>query len=89
MFICRTYFEKVILGEECANPKPHPDPYLEGLKALGVRAEETIICEDSPAGTAAYPPLLPPTFVSAHVTLLKLVNCVNMPPEHVFVRWGT
>ncbi len=39
-----------MLGEECANPKPYPDPYLEGLKAFGVKPEETIVCEDSPSG---------------------------------------
>ena len=49
----------MILGEECANPKPHPDPYLEGLKALGTRPEETIICEDSPAGAAPCCSFLP------------------------------
>ena len=40
----------MVLGEECANPKPYPDPYLEGLKAFGVKPEETIVCEDSPSG---------------------------------------
>ncbi len=40
----------MVLGEECANPKPYPDPYLAGLKAFGVKPEETIICEDSPSG---------------------------------------
>lgn len=47
------WFDKVVLGEECANPKPYPDPYQEGLKAFGVKPEETIVCEDSPSGTAA------------------------------------
>jgi FMN phosphatase YigB (HAD superfamily) len=49
---CRKWFDKVVLGEECANPKPYPDPYQEGLKAFGVKPEETIICEDSPSGEA-------------------------------------
>ena len=40
----------MVLGEECANPKPYPDPYQEGLKAFGVKPEETIVCEDSPSG---------------------------------------
>ncbi len=47
---CSKWFEKVVLGEECANPKPYPDPYLEGLKAFGVKPEECIVCEDSPSG---------------------------------------
>ena len=47
----------MVLGEECANPKPYPDPYQEGLKAFGVKPEETIVCEDSPSGELP-PPLL-------------------------------
>ena len=30
--------------------KPHPDPYIEGMKRLGVSAFDTIIFEDSPTG---------------------------------------
>lgn len=30
--------------------KPHPDPYLEGMKRLNVRPHETVIFEDSPTG---------------------------------------
>lgn len=48
----RKWFDKVVLGEECANPKPYPDPYQEGLKAFGISPEETIVCEDSPSGEA-------------------------------------
>ena len=46
-------FESVIYGAECAHAKPHPDPYLEGLKALGVPKERAIVFEDSPAGVAS------------------------------------
>jgi HAD superfamily hydrolase (TIGR01509 family) len=48
-----SYFEAVVLGEECARAKPHPDPYLKGLEVLGLTADETIVIEDSPAGLAA------------------------------------
>jgi len=30
--------------------KPHPDPYIEGMKRLNVHAHETLIFEDSPTG---------------------------------------
>jgi beta-phosphoglucomutase len=30
--------------------KPHPDPYIEGMKRLNVNAAETVIFEDSPTG---------------------------------------
>ena len=44
------YFEAVVLGEECTRAKPYPDPYLEGLRLLGLKPEETLVVEDSPAG---------------------------------------
>jgi hypothetical protein len=40
----------VILGEECARAKPFPDPYLEGLKVLGLEPQQVVVFEDSPAG---------------------------------------
>jgi len=45
-----SYFEAVVLGEECARAKPHPDPYLQGLSLLGLQPHEAIVVEDSPAG---------------------------------------
>lgn len=50
---CREYFDIVVLGEESARPKPHPDPYQDALKALGLQPHEAIICEDSPSGAVA------------------------------------
>lgn len=40
----------MVLGEESARPKPHPDPYQDALKAFGLQPHEAIICEDSPSG---------------------------------------
>eukprot|EP00884_Botryococcus_braunii_P018046 jgi/Botrbrau1/4925/Bobra.0122s0007.1 len=34
-------------------PSPTPDPYLEGLRVLGLKPEEVIVVEDSPAGVTA------------------------------------
>jgi HAD superfamily hydrolase (TIGR01509 family) len=45
-----TYFEAVVLGEECVRAKPHPDPYLQALEVLGLQPHEAIVIEDSPAG---------------------------------------
>jgi HAD superfamily hydrolase (TIGR01509 family) len=47
------WFDEIILGENCKMPKPHPDPYLDAIKILGVNRDEALICEDSPSGTAA------------------------------------
>ena len=47
------FFEAIVTGDDCANPKPHPELYLAGMKALGVRAEHCLAVEDSPRGLAA------------------------------------
>jgi HAD superfamily hydrolase (TIGR01509 family) len=46
-------FEHVVLGERCARAKPHPDPYLEGARLLGVDARDCLVVEDSPSGVEA------------------------------------
>ncbi|GBG00289.1 hypothetical protein Rsub_12968 [Raphidocelis subcapitata] len=46
-------FEHVVLGEECARAKPHPDPYLRAMELLGVGPDESLVVEDSPAGLRA------------------------------------
>merc|ERR1719213_1140768 len=43
----------LVIGAECARAKPFGDPYLEGMKRLGKKAEECIVFEDSRSGIAA------------------------------------
>lgn len=57
-----SYFEGVVLGEECARAKPHPDPYLAGLELLGLAPHEAIAVEDSPSGVRAAVAAGLPTF---------------------------
>ena len=45
----------VVHGEECARAKPFPDPYLEGMRLLGLEPEATLVVEDSPAGIKVRP----------------------------------
>ncbi|KAJ3672666.1 hypothetical protein LUZ60_007387 [Juncus effusus] len=47
------FFEGVICGDECERSKPFPDPYLKGLKELGISSDHTFIFEDSPSGIKA------------------------------------
>ena len=47
------FFDAIIKGDDCPNPKPHPDVYLAGLKALGALAERCLAVEDSGRGLAA------------------------------------
>lgn len=49
----RDTFGVVVLGQECAAPKPHPEPYLAAMRALGVQAKNCVVFEDSPSGIAA------------------------------------
>ena len=43
----------VVLGDELANSKPNPLPYITALRRLGVAAEEAVGFEDSPVGIRA------------------------------------
>eukprot|EP00850_Spirogloea_muscicola_P015368 SM000117S25488 [mRNA] locus=s117:123004:124571:+ [translate_table: standard] len=47
------YFEHLVIGSECARPKPYPEPYLEGLACLGEDARHAFALEDSPSGIRA------------------------------------
>ncbi|WP_394833329.1 HAD-IA family hydrolase [Pendulispora rubella] len=47
------YFETMVIAEELAHTKPHPLPYLTGLKELGVSADTALAFEDSRSGVRA------------------------------------
>ncbi|WP_373352841.1 HAD family hydrolase [Pseudoroseicyclus sp. CXY001] len=49
----RARMEALVVGEECAHGKPHPDPYLAGMTALGASPETTLVFEDSASGVRA------------------------------------
>lgn len=48
-----SHFKDLICGDECEHAKPHPDPYLAGLRKLGEPAKSVLAFEDSPAGVKA------------------------------------
>lgn len=62
----RDAFEVVVLGEDCARPKPHPDPYQKALEVLGLQPNEAIVIEDSPFGAAAWTTYLLRHFCVTH-----------------------
>jgi HAD superfamily hydrolase (TIGR01509 family) len=43
-------FRVIVLGDELPHGKPHPLPYLEGLRLLGGNAVTALAFEDSPSG---------------------------------------
>jgi HAD superfamily hydrolase (TIGR01509 family) len=46
----RQFMDFVLVREDYKLAKPHPDPYLAGLKRLGAAKEETLVVEDSSRG---------------------------------------
>ena len=42
--------EGLVIGAECKQAKPAPDPYLEGMRQLGVKPKECLVFEDSRSG---------------------------------------
>ncbi len=46
----RQFMEFVLVREDYERAKPHPEPYLTGLKRFGGAKEETLVVEDSPEG---------------------------------------
>ena len=45
--------DTIVVGAECKRAKPNPDPYLEGMRLLGVTPERCIVFEDSGSGVRA------------------------------------
>ena len=46
----RQFMDFVLVREDYKLTKPHPEPYLTGLKRFGAAKEETLVVEDSPRG---------------------------------------
>src|SRR4051812_4236927 len=49
----RQFMDFVLVREDYQLAKPHPEPYLTGLKRLGAGREETLVVEDSSRGLNA------------------------------------
>ena len=51
--IGRHFFDLTVCGDEVPATKPDPAPYRQTMAALGVRAEECLVIEDSVTGVTA------------------------------------
>ena len=49
----RRFMDFVLVREDYTLSKPHPEPYLTGLKRFGATREETLVVEDSPRGLSS------------------------------------
>ena len=47
------FMEFVLVREDYERAKPHPEPYLTGLKRFGATPEETLVVEDSSRGLSS------------------------------------
>ncbi|MGA7688595.1 MAG: HAD family phosphatase [Jiangellales bacterium] len=65
-----------VAGDEVGHTKPHPAPYLRALRLLGVRAEETVVLEDSPTGARSGQ--------SAGCTVVVVPDLAPMPGDHAW-----
>lgn len=60
-------FDLIVTSDNCSCGKPHPEPYLTALRALGLDAPRCIAVEDSPRGLGS--------------AKSARVNCVVVPTE--------
>jgi len=49
----RRFMDFVLVREDYSLAKPHPEPYLTGLKRLRATKKETLVVEDSPRGLSS------------------------------------
>eukprot|EP00199_Chlamydomonas_sp_CCMP681_P005709 CAMPEP_0119108366 /NCGR_PEP_ID=MMETSP1180-20130426/13964_1 /TAXON_ID=3052 ORGANISM="Chlamydomonas cf sp, Strain CCMP681" /NCGR_SAMPLE_ID=MMETSP1180 /ASSEMBLY_ACC=CAM_ASM_000741 /LENGTH=246 /DNA_ID=CAMNT_0007093969 /DNA_START=133 /DNA_END=873 /DNA_ORIENTATION=- len=75
----KMFFEAVVIGDECTHAKPHPEPYLEGLRQIGLSdCPQAVLClEDSPAGVR-----------SAIAAGLPVVGLLTGQPREALERAG-
>ena len=71
-------FAAVVTGDEVAQGKPHPEPYLTAARLLGVEAGDCLAIEDSATGARSAE--------AAGCTVLVVPNHVTVPegPRRVF-----
>jgi len=47
------FFDFIVVGEECARPKPHPEPYRIAMRILKAAPTDSVVFEDSLAPKGA------------------------------------
>ncbi len=63
------YFELLVTADDVTRYKPHPEPYLRALNAMGLQPQEALAVEDSLDGLAAA--------LTAEIPVIKVVNPTN------------
>jgi HAD superfamily hydrolase (TIGR01509 family) len=66
-------FDVVVAGDDVANAKPHPEPYLRAAELLGVGIADCVALEDSEPGVASA--------VAAGARVIALPMHIPLPPS--------
>ena len=66
-------FTAVVTGDEVTHGKPHPEPYLRACALLGVRPQDCVVVEDSPAGIASG--------LAAGARVVAVPHVAPLPPD--------
>ena len=72
-------FDTIVSGDEVAEPKPHPDPYLTAAIRLGVDPRHCVAIEDSEPGVASA--------VAAGATTIAVPLHIPLPPSPAYALW--
>jgi len=51
--LIKQFMDFILVREDYERTKPHPEPYLTGLKRFGATKGETLVVEDSPRGLSS------------------------------------
>ena len=91
------FLATIVTGEDVAQPKPNPEPFIVAAGRLGVKPAEILVFEDSPRGVAAglaagcrvvavpnARSTRPEAVVNAHVVLASLTQA--LPLSMLFAR---
>lgn len=66
-------FTTTIAGDDLPRTKPHPDPYVEAARRLGVPPPRCVVLEDSPTGAQAG--------LSAGALVVAVPSRTTIPPQ--------
>jgi HAD superfamily hydrolase (TIGR01509 family) len=70
-------FDQVVAGNDVANAKPHPEPYLTAAELLGVDVTSCVALEDSEPGVASA--------VAAGAKVFALPLHIPLPPSPAYL----
>ncbi|GAB3617566.1 HAD family phosphatase [Okibacterium endophyticum] len=74
-------FGVLVTGDEVAQPKPHPEPYLTAAEKLGVDVTRCVALEDSRSGIASA--------IAAGTIPIAIPHAVNVGPGQTHTLWET